>query len=53
MIKRTAGVPPAHGWERATPVALMGFVIHEEAPRSGALPAKTKTMSGPGGPRSP
>jgi hypothetical protein len=24
-------------------VALMGCVIHEDAPRSGALPAKTKS----------
>ena len=41
----------AHCRERATPVALWR-VITPERHWSGALPAKTKSMSGPGGPRS-
>jgi hypothetical protein len=32
-------------WERATPVALMGCVIHEDAPRSGALPAMSHPLA--------
>jgi hypothetical protein len=31
---------PTHGWERATPVALMGCVIHKEAQLELRAPSK-------------
>src|SRR5258705_10756667 len=31
---------PHHGWERATPVALMGCVIHKDAPLEWRAPSK-------------
>src|SRR5262245_64507837 len=50
---RTAGVSPAHCWERATP--WRSSAVDIDAPQSGALPAKTKSMSRPeaGGPEDP
>ena len=46
-LDNAGAIVPLHGWERATPVALMGCEIHKDEPRSGALPAKTKRPAGP------
>jgi len=51
---------PTHGWERATPVALMGCVIHKEAQLELRAPSKDEDArdmiyltapSSPGAPR--